>query len=174
MDCREAQPLLSQMSDGALTPESLERIQAHLAECERCRLLLREIERTKALIANLPQESVSPQFMDNLRRAMRVLRHVQQAERGLLHRAWCWIVGPVWSPAPLRRLAAAAVFVLILLAGAWFLLPRAQRSPALEFGPADGGDSYYYLLAAGHQAAQQAQPLNGGGYIPMTEYQGTW
>ncbi len=174
MDCREIQPLLSQMSDGAVTPDTAARIEAHLAECEACRSLLRELKQTKALVANLPQESVSSQFMDTLRREMRVLRHVEQAERGLLQKVWDWMVGPAWAPAPLRRFAAAAVFVLLLLAAAWLVLPRAQHPPTVGFGPADASDSYYYLLAEGHQCAQEAQPLSGGGYIPITEYQGTW
>ena len=176
MDCQKIHPLLSDKTDGVLAPEHVEHVEAHLAECEQCRTVLRELDRIKALTACLTGATTSPQFMGNLRREVRVLGHIEETRPGPVRELWEWILGPSWSEAPVRRLAAAAALALILLAGAWIGFPRSPAAlpatPSFELAGAD--DSYYYLVVEGHRSAEQTLPFHGDGCIPMTDYQDTW
>ena len=175
MQCEKIHPLLSEKVDGALDERTSALVEAHLAECAPCRALLREFERTKVLVAGVPLESVSAEFMPDLRREMRVLRRVERARRGPLETAQDWLARPGWRGAPVRRLVAAAALILALVAGGWFgARPRTQPRPATPaFDLAKADESYYRLVIQGHQSAEQALPLQGGGYLPPTEYQDT-
>ncbi|UCF68274.1 MAG: zf-HC2 domain-containing protein, partial [Acidobacteriota bacterium] len=57
-DDRHPTELLSAYADGELSGSELASVTTHLAECSSCRLLLEELERLAAAIANEPVPAV--------------------------------------------------------------------------------------------------------------------
>src|SRR5947207_456931 len=66
MDCRTAQPLLSEYIDNALSARQTWDLDRHLGLCHECTRLLNELRRTTELTANAPLFEVSADFMARL------------------------------------------------------------------------------------------------------------
>lgn len=56
MKCSEAIELISSRLDGVISPEEDEKLTAHLAQCEQCRALEKELARLDALLPELEAE----------------------------------------------------------------------------------------------------------------------
>jgi anti-sigma factor RsiW len=81
--CADYEHDLVELSDGALAPERAGLVQAHLAQCTRCRAWADEFAALDAeLAAALPQPALSPQF--DARLHARIAALSQPATRGEL------------------------------------------------------------------------------------------
>ena len=69
--CRELLELISGYLDGALPPETAAAIEAHLAGCDGCTLVLEEFRRTIAITGMLREEQITPAQRELLLRTFR-------------------------------------------------------------------------------------------------------
>lgn len=67
MTCREAIDVLDDYLDSSLTPEVLEKLDAHLRACAPCRAYLATYERTKQLAAKVNRVEMPPEVKQRLR-----------------------------------------------------------------------------------------------------------
>lgn len=61
-DWESQREMLSELLDGELDPTQRESLESHLGECERCRLELAALRRTRALLRALPQPTLPRSF----------------------------------------------------------------------------------------------------------------
>jgi Putative zinc-finger len=114
MDCKDAECLIDESLNGALSAEGVQRLEAHLAGCLACRRLERDLASLTDGLARLPAVHVSEQ-------AWRAA--VAAAVRGRPLAARWWLV-------PALGVAAAAVVAMVL----WW----PHRAPAPPPGPGGG------------------------------------
>jgi predicted anti-sigma-YlaC factor YlaD len=67
MTCREAIGVLDDYLESSLTPEVLEKLEAHLRACAPCRAYLATYERTKELAAKVNRVEMPPEVKQRLR-----------------------------------------------------------------------------------------------------------
>jgi predicted anti-sigma-YlaC factor YlaD len=67
MTCREAIDVLDDYLESSLTPEVLEKLEAHLRACAPCRAYLATYERTKELAAKVNRVEMPPKVKQRLR-----------------------------------------------------------------------------------------------------------
>jgi anti-sigma factor RsiW len=122
MDCNEFQPMLSESVDGGLPRDARAKLEAHLETCADCRALLADLKRVKAAARALPKMTAPESVWQNVRAGLDM--DANQPRRA-----------PVLQFAPRRRmlltgLAAAAVLVLAVSAGVYFMTrPGAEAPP---------------------------------------------
>ncbi|MBM4387699.1 MAG: zf-HC2 domain-containing protein [Deltaproteobacteria bacterium] len=110
MRCFDVQRKLPALLDDECNAATRDRIMAHLKECEICRGFFDELKGISESLETVPAPEPSESLLD------RVLRRIAEDE-----------VTEVAERIPLLRLrafripaAAAAIFILSILAGAWF------------------------------------------------------
>jgi predicted anti-sigma-YlaC factor YlaD len=67
MTCREAIGVLDDYLESSLTPEVLEKLEAHLRICPPCRAYLATYERTQQLAAKVNRVEMPPEVKQRLR-----------------------------------------------------------------------------------------------------------
>jgi anti-sigma factor RsiW len=71
MPCRELVELITDYLEDRLSPVDRIRFEAHLAECEACRLYLEQFRQTIRVLGRLPEESLSSEARGALLAAFR-------------------------------------------------------------------------------------------------------
>ena len=71
MTCREAIDVLDDYLESSLTPEVLEKLEAHLRPCAPCRAYLATYERTAQLAAKVNRVEMPPEVKRRLRDFLR-------------------------------------------------------------------------------------------------------
>lgn len=66
MPCRELVELITDYLEERLSPVDRIRFEAHLAECEACRIYLEQFRHTIRVLGRLPEESLSAEARDTL------------------------------------------------------------------------------------------------------------
>jgi len=99
MNCHEADRLLQEELDGRLDAEGQRQLQAHRAECRRCRDARTAFDRLVAAAGQLPTPGPSPDLVDRIVAAAK-----SPTLRRQRRRHW-----PIWAA------AAAAAFVLAIV-----------------------------------------------------------
>lgn len=69
--CRELVELVTEYFEGALPPEEVAAIEAHLDECPGCRAYLEQMRATIAAVGALPVQTLPDAMVDDLLRAFR-------------------------------------------------------------------------------------------------------
>jgi len=113
MKCQNAQPMISDYIDNALSARETLDLDKHLASCHECTRTLNEMRRTVVAMASTPQLQVSEDFMAKLQSR---LADVERAPRRK-----AWFAGfadmfrprllPVWGTAG----ACCALFAFMLI-----------------------------------------------------------
>jgi hypothetical protein len=116
MTCPDARELLSDLVDGALTPDEQGRIEAHLAGCADCRKEHERLRATVALLQRMDRPRAPVGFVD------RVLSAAQPVP---WYRRW---LGRLFLPVSVK-LPAEAAAVLLVAGLAVFVF---QRTPELQ------------------------------------------
>src|SRR5437773_8586705 len=101
MNCRTAQPLLSEYIDNALSARQTWDLDRHLGVCHECTRLLNELRRTAELTSGAPRFEVSTDFMDRLQSK---LANVEPEAGGA---AWIQTVRALFRPRILPAWGAA-------------------------------------------------------------------
>lgn len=78
MGCEEYTPLISARLDGELTPEEAARLDAHLAECPQCRILVRELKELKEILAQSEPVEVPEVLSKGVMERIRAQRMAQR------------------------------------------------------------------------------------------------
>jgi hypothetical protein len=154
MSCPDFGPSLSDLVDGTLSRDARARVEAHLETCAECRTLLADLKRVRAAARALPRMKAPATVWQNLRAGL-------DAEANQARRA------PVLQFAPRRRmlltgLAAAAVLVLAVSAGVYFMsrpatgVPPAPAQAAAHQKSADAVQSVEAELELADQHYQKA------------------
>jgi anti-sigma factor RsiW len=71
LTCRELAELVTEYLEGELTPLARARLEAHLDECDACKLYLDQYRRTIAAVGSLREHDISTEALDALRAAFR-------------------------------------------------------------------------------------------------------
>lgn len=71
MPCSELVELITDYLEERLSPVDLVRFEAHLAECEACRIYLEQFRQTIRVLGRLPEESLASEARDTLVAAFR-------------------------------------------------------------------------------------------------------
>jgi anti-sigma factor RsiW len=71
MPCRELVELITDYVEDRLSPVDRIRFEAHLAQCEACRLYLEQFRQTIRVLGRLPEESLSSEAQGALLAAFR-------------------------------------------------------------------------------------------------------
>ena len=71
MPCRELVELITDYLEDYRSPVDRARFEAHLAECEACRIYLEQFRQTIRALGRLPEEPLSPEARDALLDAFR-------------------------------------------------------------------------------------------------------
>ena len=145
MECRTAQPLLSEYIDNALSGRQTWDLDRHLGVCHECTRLLNELRRTAELTANAPKFEVSADFMDRLQTRLANV----EPETG--RAAWMDTIRSLFRP---RILPAWGIGLATCTLAAILLAPRAPK-----VGP--GVDLANYEVTARNQnvAISTADPF---------------
>jgi anti-sigma factor RsiW len=72
--CRELVELLTDYLEGALRPDEVAAIDAHLDDCDACRTYLDQLRATITALGSVPVETVSDRTTDAVLAAFRGLR----------------------------------------------------------------------------------------------------
>lgn len=64
--CNELVELLTEYLEGALPPDEVAAVEAHLAGCEACQRYLDQMRATIEALGTVPVETLSPQACDTL------------------------------------------------------------------------------------------------------------
>ncbi len=131
MNCQELKDLVPEYLAAALSPEALQGFEAHLMECENCRLELRGMETTWTALGDLPDEDPAPEargrFYAMLEAEKRNLAREQRVP--WFRRVEYWLE-TWWPRRPAVQMAMIAVVAVVgLLAGS-----------GLEGGVTDSGE----------------------------------
>jgi len=93
MNCGFDRELLSVYADGALELERVVDVEAHLAECEECRMVLREMRAIGVALTSLPRNAAPRELIERI---------LEEADGKGHQSAWDalrWTVGAVWTTA---------------------------------------------------------------------------
>jgi len=104
MNCKKARILCQELLDGELSGKEREALLQHLSSCSECARFLKENQKLRELLSNLPSPQLTPAFNS------RVLEEIKRRERA--H----------YRPLPSLRLAKRALLFLIPLFLLFFLL----------------------------------------------------
>ena len=119
------------LADLLLEPEKAPaKVQAHVAECDRCRQELAELRATLALLDTWEAPETSPYFMTRFDARLREAREAEPAGWAARLRAR-FAYGPSMH---VRPLAAMALTVLLLLGGGTYLGVTDWNQPARPTG----------------------------------------
>jgi hypothetical protein len=146
---------LSEYLEGELSSREESALEAHLAECPRCSLELRALQRSIEWLRALP----TPEPPSDLGAAvMRRLRAREEASaRSGRGGGWAALGG--WAAVGGLAPVAAAVGIAAIV---WLGLPGSRLTPA----PGDGAEALVESLLAGHADARTAQRLGGLKVVP--------
>ena len=75
MSCQELVELVTDYLLGALDPAEGARFEAHLEECEGCRIYVEQMRRTVAVVGALREDDVQPEARDALLGVFRDWKH---------------------------------------------------------------------------------------------------
>lgn len=126
-DAHPQEELLSAWVDDALSPAKKEALDRHLAQCDRCRATVAQLQAVRDLLRDLPREPVPAGWRDGL--MARVAEEEDAPPDGAAAPAGG---APWWSSRP-GLLAGAAVVLLILVVGGLRLMgPLGAGSPAAD------------------------------------------
>jgi anti-sigma factor RsiW len=71
MPCRDLVEVITDYLEDRLSPLDRARFEAHLDQCETCRMYLEQFRQTIRVLGRLPEESLSPEARDALLTAFR-------------------------------------------------------------------------------------------------------
>lgn len=71
-DCRRYLGALSEYVDGALSAELCREIEAHMAECENCRVVVNTLSKTVALYHQLPEPEMPNAVRERLFKVLKL------------------------------------------------------------------------------------------------------
>lgn len=71
LTCREVVELLSDYLDGALDPATRSHVEAHVADCDGCSMMLDQLRETVRRTGELREDTLSPVQRDTLLTAFR-------------------------------------------------------------------------------------------------------
>ena len=126
MSCREFPPSLSELVDGGLPRDARAKLEAHLEACAECRALLADLKRVKAAARALPKMTAPESVWQNVRAGLDA-----EARHSGDRRSATVIPFAPWRWRGLAGLAAAAVVVLAVTAGMYFMTrPATPLTPA--------------------------------------------
>lgn len=126
MGCNESQLALSEFVDGALPRDARAKLEAHLEACADCRSLLADLKSVKAAARALPKMTAPESVWQNVRAGL----DAEDRHPGDRRSATVLPFAP-WRWRRLKGLAAAAVVVLAVTAGTYFMTrPATQVTPA--------------------------------------------
>jgi anti-sigma factor RsiW len=134
MSCREFAPSLSDLVDGGLPRDARAKLEAHLEGCADCRALLADLKRVKAAARALPKMTAPESVWQNVRAGLDGELRRSGARRPatvLQFAGWRW--------RGLTGLAAAAVVVLAVIAGTYYMTRAA--APVTPAPPAPAHES---------------------------------
>lgn len=141
MNCHEIEIELSAYLDGELNPAEAESVEAHLAECERCRGQLEQLRAARAAFRALAPTAATATLRRQVMSAARTTPLPRQRRR-------LW-----WAPA-----AAAATVAMWL-----FLAPDGTPPTTLEItGPGAGPEVYRHLVSHDPGASGELPGLGKG------------
>ena len=126
MSCREFAPSLSELVDGGLPRDARAKLEAHLEACADCRALLADLKRVKAAARALPKMAAPESVWQNVRAGL-------DADGGHAdnRRPATVLTSARWRWRGLTGLAAAAVVVLAVTAGTYYMTrPATPLTPA--------------------------------------------
>lgn len=136
--------------DGELPPEQIPALEAHLAKCNPCQLIVQRI----VVLSRLLSESTGPQ-LSQIARA-RVYRRVEAAlDRGLVRLAWTFsgmaasvlLAGSLWLASAKQTPAAAA-------APPWISVAYSSETGSSASQPATPAAEWYLADASGRSDEQ--------------------
>ncbi len=147
IDAHPGAATLGAYHDGELGGDALTTLEAHLADCPRCRRELRELDRLDGALGALPEVEPSPQLYD------RVLARVD-AGRPPTRMVRPWNIPsrrPLWA-------AAAALAALTALLGGYYSVATSHLVPIAGTSPASG------VPAARSLSSSPGQDYAGGNF----------
>ncbi len=71
LTCRQVVELVTAYLEGALSTEDRRRFDEHLAGCPFCTIYLEQMRETISALGHLPEASISPDALSELRKAFR-------------------------------------------------------------------------------------------------------
>lgn len=71
MPCRDLVEVITEYLEDRLSPEDRARFEAHLADCDACRMYMEQFRQTIRILGRLPEESLSSEARDALVAAFR-------------------------------------------------------------------------------------------------------
>jgi anti-sigma factor RsiW len=66
MDCNELVELVTAYLDGSLDPDTRERFEQHLLECDGCENYLQQFNSTVDTLGRIRDDAIEPEFRDRL------------------------------------------------------------------------------------------------------------
>ena len=120
-NCRNIEPELSALIDGELAVDQRAVVRAHVDQCPACARRLAELQQLATGIGALPKLAPPPQFLAGIQRQL-------LPAKPLTHWRDVWL-NPVWPK--LSVVAAAAVTVMTLIAGIYWLTRPVRSGPVL-------------------------------------------
>jgi anti-sigma factor RsiW len=69
--CKEFVELVTEYLENTLPPASRKRVDEHLSGCPFCHIYLEQMRQTIRALGHLPEESISPEALDELLKAFR-------------------------------------------------------------------------------------------------------
>jgi anti-sigma factor RsiW len=81
--CSELVELVTDYLEGALAPAESARLEAHLDDCEGCRIHLAQVRRTIEVVGALTEESIPKEARDDLLAVFRSWKLATRASRAL-------------------------------------------------------------------------------------------
>jgi anti-sigma factor RsiW len=125
MNCKELQDQVADYLAGRISPESLQLFEAHLMDCENCRVELEQMESTWMALGKLPAETPGPamrsRFYAMLEEEKRCL--ARESRVSWYRRAESWIDS--WWP---RRPAVQMALIVVLMAAGLFAGSRLETA----------------------------------------------
>jgi len=115
MRCSKARKLYFRDRDGLLNERDKMLLQDHISGCNSCLEFSTEMDRCLELVSDLPRQEVSDNFEWNLK------RKIAQEKTRIFRSRYGMRESQRWG---LKFAASAAAMIIIVFAGAWYLLGR--------------------------------------------------
>lgn len=129
MKCSKAREHYFSNRDGLLNESERMELQKHMEECEDCAVFREEMDASLRLLDDLPAPRVSDSFVWNVK------RRISQKKVELMRGEYHFREGQRYVS---RFLAGAAAAVVILAAGAWFVMSgNSSDSPGIRVAESD-------------------------------------
>lgn len=119
--CAAFEAALPDYLEGEMSPDADLTARAHLAACERCRMLVRDLDIIRARASALPALRPGRDLWGGIEARLRAVRPDRRVGNG---RSSGWFAG--WSAAPLARAAVLVIATAVVASSATWLLTRRQ------------------------------------------------